>query len=272
LPGWTGYRDHRGDNHRGADRDATVLEDRALVGLGIDTIERVNPKTIAPNETTGWQTLQLHLERYRFASRFAQEGSILDIACGVGYGTHLLASLAAPGTRLIGVDIAADALAIARSEYAEPGIEYFQSDCMTFASDTPFDTIVSLETLEHLAEPEVFLKRLVGMLAPGGRIVFSVPITPSVDINPYHRWDFTRSSALELAERNGLYTLETLVQVQAYSLLKMLMGRERRLTDTRKGLIGFYARMPDKAWQRCRSIFTDGFRNKYLTIATQPGA
>ncbi len=238
----------------------------------MNTIERVDPKNIAPQETTGWQTLQLHLARYQFASKFAREGLILDIACGVGYGSHLLAHAAAPNTRIIGVDLADDALEIARREYAALNIEYHQADCMAFFGDTPFDAIVSLETFEHLDKPEKFFVHLVSMLALRGVLVFSVPITPSVDVNPYHKHDFTRARILKMLTQKNFRILDEMEQVQSYNPLTMLVAREQRLQDTRKNLLRFYLQTPDKAWLRFKSTLTDGFCNKYLTVAVQSGA
>lgn len=233
------------------------------------TIERVDPKSIAPDETTGWQTLQLHLERYRFASQYARQGLILDIACGVGYGSQLLAQNAAPGAQIVAVDLAQEALAIAQSEYAAPNIEYIRADCMQFAWAMPFDTIVSLETFEHLDAPEKFFEKLIGLCKPDGTIIFSVPITPSVDVNPYHKHDFTRERVRTLIEQCGWSIVDHVQQVQPYSPLKMMLAREERLTDTRKNLLGYYLQAPDKAWLRFKSTLADGFCNKYLTVAAK---
>ena len=239
-------------------------------GIGsLNTIERVDPKTIAAQETTGWQTFQLHLERYQFASRFARSGLILDMACGVGYGSHLLAQRAEPHTKIIAVDLASEALAIARAEYTASNIEYHQADCMTFTWDAKFDAIVSLETFEHLDEPEKFLAHLLSLLVSRGVLVLSVPITPSVDVNPYHKHDFTRDAMLRLLEKFDLRILEEMVQIQTYNPVAMMRARERRLQDTRKNLFGYYLQMPDKAWLRLKSTIMDGFCNKYLTIAVQ---
>lgn len=233
----------------------------------MNTIERVYPATIAPGETTGWQTLQLHIERYRFAARYVS-GLTLDIACGVGYGCQILAG-AAPAAQVVGVDNAPDALAIARREYSAANIRYICADALEFTWNVPFDTIVSLETLEHLPGPERFLRHLITLARRGGVLVVSVPVTPSVDVNPYHQNDFTRRRLYDLAARYELTVLAALDQVQAYSPARVLLGRERRLTDTRRNLLSYYSRSPAKAWLRLKSILTDGFANKYLTLAVR---
>lgn len=60
-----------------------------------------------------------HLARYRFASRSAAGKDVLDIACGVGYGSELL--MAAGAKSYTGVDINADEIAYARETYGSSG-------------------------------------------------------------------------------------------------------------------------------------------------------
>ena len=58
--------------------------------MPVDSLERLVPEQLKPHEVTGQLTLQLHMERYEFAATQSQPGRILDIACGVGYGTEIL--------------------------------------------------------------------------------------------------------------------------------------------------------------------------------------
>ena len=56
-----------------------------------NNLERINPDLVVENEILGQKTLELHLERYRFAAKHLCDGLVADIACGVGYGSFLLA-------------------------------------------------------------------------------------------------------------------------------------------------------------------------------------
>ena len=58
--------------------------------LQVDSLERIVPGTLEAHGSTGLATLNLRLERYAFAARILRGGKILDMACGVGYGTRLL--------------------------------------------------------------------------------------------------------------------------------------------------------------------------------------
>ena len=48
-------------------------------------------KTYPAEDRAGSDSLGLHLQRYEFAAKHARPGRLLDLACGVGYGTRLLA-------------------------------------------------------------------------------------------------------------------------------------------------------------------------------------
>ena len=134
--------------------------------------------------------------------------------------------------------------------------------------DGPFAAVISLETIEHLPNPQAFMERVTKrLLRPGGLFVGSVPVTPSMDANPHHLHDFTARSFRELLASHGLVELESLHQVQPYSPLAVITKTEERMQAMRPNIWAYYCRHPQKALLRLESILTDGFKNKYLTIA-----
>ena len=115
-----------------------------------------------------------HWHRYAFAQRFAAGKRVLDAACGEGYGTAMLAGVAA---HAFGVDIDATSVAHAQARYAgRANLEYRQADVtqLPFA-DRSFDVVVSFETLEHLAAQEQLLREFSRVLADDGVLVLSSP-------------------------------------------------------------------------------------------------
>ena len=72
--------------------------------IPVDSLERLVPEQLNAHEVTGTPTLHLHLERYEFAATQARPGRLLDIACGVGYGTEILYQGNGQNTEAIGVD------------------------------------------------------------------------------------------------------------------------------------------------------------------------
>jgi ubiquinone/menaquinone biosynthesis C-methylase UbiE len=115
-----------------------------------------------------------HWHRYHFAARWAAGRRVLDVACGEGYGSALLARHAREVT---GVDVSAAAVAHARKAYADrANARFVEASCVELPfADASFDLAVSFETLEHITGQERFLGELARVLAPGGVLLLSSP-------------------------------------------------------------------------------------------------
>jgi SAM-dependent methyltransferase len=236
------------------------------------TLERLVPDELPKDEATGRQTFNLHIERYEFAARKLRDAkSILDIACGVGYGSRLLKD-SLPAALVTGVDSSADAIEYANDRYALPGLTFRVADGMTF-DDGPFDAVVSLETIEHLPDPQRFIQRVTTrLLRPSGIFIGSVPVTPSMDANPHHLHDFTARSFRKLLTSRGLIEFDCLHQIQPYSPVAVITRTEERMQSMRPQILVYYRQHPQKAFLRLKSLILDGFKNKYLTIAARTAA
>jgi len=244
---------------------------RRWMSLDTDSLERLVPDDLEPGDTTGQETLRLHLERYEFASRVTRGGRLLDIACGVGYGTRLITDRN-PGVRqAIGVDVSPSTIAYGVEHYGNRRTEYLVADAMRFRDETGFDSIVSLETIEHLPDPAAFVAHLVSLLRPGGVFVASVPTTPSVDVNPHHLRDFTEASFRRLMEPHGLTEKDHLRQTQPVSVKSLLTRSESRMRDMRRNLPAYYLRHPGALANRLWATVRYGFTNRYITICWQCG-
>ena len=75
-----------------------------------DTLERLVPDQVHAEDQAGAESLGLHLRRYEFAAEHARPGRLLDLACGVGYGTRLLADQRTDLQALTGVDLSPGAI------------------------------------------------------------------------------------------------------------------------------------------------------------------
>jgi SAM-dependent methyltransferase len=99
---------------------------------------------------------------------------VLDVGCATGY---LARELAARGCEVVGVEADAAAAASARG----PCVSVVEGDVeqegvrAALAAEAPFDAILCGDVLEHLCEPGRTLAFLASLLAPGGRVVLSVP-------------------------------------------------------------------------------------------------
>ena len=234
-----------------------------------NSLERLVPDRLSVDDVSGTATLELHLARYRFAAGQMRPGRVLDIACGVGYGTHLLAEAAGSSAEVVGVDISEDSLDYARRRYAAPNVEFKIGDALEFADPEGFDTIVSLETVEHVGDPVALIANLVSLLRPGGVLVASVPTTPSTDVNPHHLHDFSEKSFRRIVEQHALQPLDSLRQVQPVSVGAVARRSEERMNDLRPNLIAWYATHPVPLIRRIAATLRHGFTNHYVTIAWQ---
>ncbi len=147
--------------------------------------------------------------RYHFlAPRVPAGQRILDIACGSGFGSALLAERAEV---VVGVDYLEEYVAKARERYPEgPRLRFLAGDGQRFlyeGGDGWFDLAVSLHTLEHVPDDRAMLAALHRNLRPGGRLILEVPILMDrplgVPINPYHLREYRREDILGLVREAG---------------------------------------------------------------------
>jgi SAM-dependent methyltransferase len=231
------------------------------------SLERIYPDDMSPEDVVERESVELHLARYRFAAAHAGGERLLDIASGAGYGTALLAQ-AHDGIACFGLDCDADAVAYAREHYHAPNLQYLNGDAMAYEPEEGYDTIVSLETIEHLPDPAGFVARLAKMVAEGGRIIASVPITPSKDGNPHHLHDFSEKSFLALFGRCGLVPNgEKFYQDQVYFRFASLFKKapKKRTQAVPNNLMKHYLRHPGAVGVRLWALCRHGFKNRYLT-------
>jgi SAM-dependent methyltransferase len=239
--------------------------------LGRD-LERIVPDILGSGDDLDQETLLLHLERYKWAARFAKERRVLDLACGVGYGSALLATAGAQ--HVLGVDKDADAIAYAREHYSAPGLTFESHDAFGFRPATTFGLVVCLETIEHVSEPARLIERLASFLMPGGTFVGSVPVTISTDVNPFHLHDFTEKEFVDLVRGAGLIPQERIVQVQRFFPLRVLRRGHvgKRLLLLRPNLLRHYAKHPGLAMRRSLETLRYGFCNRYLVLTADKPA
>jgi SAM-dependent methyltransferase len=143
-----------------------------------------------------------HWHRYVFARQLAKGKRVLDAACGEGYGSALLADVAAS---VLGADISEQAIAHARERYGDrPNLRFQRADATQLdASPNSFDLIVSFETLEHVQAQESLVAGFAHALTDDGILVISSPDkkTYSDDrgfANEFHVRELYRKELLDL--------------------------------------------------------------------------
>jgi O-antigen biosynthesis protein len=117
-----------------------------------------------------------HYHRYAVVLEAVKGKVVLDVACGEGYGSSLLADVAG---FVYGVDISKEAISHASLTYRRSNLKFIHGSVLKldFADDS-FDAIVSYETIEHLAEQEKMLSEIRRVLRPDGILIISSPNRP----------------------------------------------------------------------------------------------
>jgi SAM-dependent methyltransferase len=138
---------------------------------------------------------------YERAAAHVAGKSVLDIACGCGYGSRILRDSGA--SHVVGCDLSGKAIAHARSVYARDGIRFVQGDAERFTWPHRFDVVISFETIEHLEQPENLLARFSELLNPGGLLCLSVPLGETRHLDPFHKGVYTEQSVQTLLEERG---------------------------------------------------------------------
>jgi len=136
---------------------------------------------------------QEHLARYQFVMPLAGGKVVLDGASGTGYGAALLAQIA---RRVVGVDIAREAVVSGLRDFRRPNLHFLQMDCSRLGFRTAFfDLVCAFEMIEHIADYCGVLWEVHRVLRSGGMLVLSTPNRrpedPVPPANPYHVREFS---------------------------------------------------------------------------------
>jgi 2-polyprenyl-6-hydroxyphenyl methylase/3-demethylubiquinone-9 3-methyltransferase len=130
-------------------------------------LHRLNPARLAFLR----RTLDQHFGSTANTLRPLAGKRLLDAGCGGGLIAEPMARL---GAAVTGLDASAEALTVARAHAAAQGlaIDYRQGG-IEDVDGPPFDVILALEVIEHVADPDAFLGHCRKLLAPGGILIVS---------------------------------------------------------------------------------------------------
>jgi 2-polyprenyl-3-methyl-5-hydroxy-6-metoxy-1,4-benzoquinol methylase len=175
-----------------------------------ETVQQHQPEGVPPLELTGERTLpdvpaenywfRRHLAVYEWIAEHSAGLDVVDMACGEGYGTDVLARRA---RRVTGVDANPEAHEHARAKYTRPGVRFVRDLIETYIE--PCDAVVFLQTIEHVKEPEQVLAHFKAM---AGTVYISTPnvltlAPPGAEKsdNPWHLREYRARDFRALCER-----------------------------------------------------------------------
>src|SRR5690349_12263121 len=122
--------------------------------------ERIDPAT----ESSG--IVAYHLAKYSYAGSLASGKRVLDVACGVGYGTAFIAER----SRLaVGIEIATAGIAIARGRYLKSNCHFVQANAEQLPlREGSFDIVLCFEGIEHFQDPAKHLHEVTRVMKNDG--------------------------------------------------------------------------------------------------------
>jgi SAM-dependent methyltransferase len=144
-------------------------------------------------------------KRYEFAARYIERKRVLDIGCGEGYGSAMLAEKAA---HVAGTDSSEEVVAHATAKYDLSSTEF---RCMPAEKhafpDASFDAVVCLELIEHVQDYAAVMKEMHRLLKPDGILILSTPnkdvTSPGREtpIHDFHVHEFAIPELRDLCQR-----------------------------------------------------------------------
>ncbi|HKA66579.1 MAG TPA: class I SAM-dependent methyltransferase [Solirubrobacterales bacterium] len=177
-------------------------------------VQENQPAGVPPLPLTGERTLpdvpeenywyRRHLVVYEWIAARTGGLRVLDMACGEGYGSDVLAASAAS---VVGVDANPEAHEHARLRYARANLRFERDLVESFAE--PCDAVVFLQTIEHVRDAGAILEHFKSMLAPGGVAFVSTPnlltlAPPRAEKsgNPWHLHEYRAEEFRRLCEEH----------------------------------------------------------------------
>lgn len=146
-----------------------------------------------------------HIHRYNEAIGLINTNdTVLDLACGTGFGSDMIAQKIRG--KVVGGDIAADAVEECKKQWKKPNLDFRVMDGTKLEyPDNYFDKIVSFETIEHTGQFREMIREFARVLKPGGLLILSTPnrqvSSPDGHIeNPFHIQEFTYDELKEILQ------------------------------------------------------------------------
>ncbi len=151
--------------------------------MAVDSyVQQDQPDGVPPLALTGERTLpdvplenywfRRHLAVYEWIARRVAGCRVLDMACGEGYGSSVMAHHAAS---VVGLDANLEAHEHAKLRYRAANLSCERGMVENFGEPGSFDAVVFLQSIEHVFDPPAVLAHHRALLAPGGSVYVSTP-------------------------------------------------------------------------------------------------
>ena len=152
----------------------------------------------------------------------APRARVLDVGCGVGIATRMVASLLGSEAQVVGVDLSLPHLHAAGGGGT---VDFVQADAAKLCfRDATFDLVWSCNTINHLADPVAALRSMRAALRPAGRVVLAQSgFLPEM----FFAWDATLDDAVRRA-CHGYYRERYGLKIEDTARIRGLVGLLQR--------------------------------------------
>lgn len=204
------------------------------------TGERFIPSKELLNDEIGFE----HLHRYHSIIPFIKQKTVLDIACGEGYGSDLIGKYA---QKVYGVDLDKACINWATEHYGSGNhkLEFKTGsvDSIPLANNS-IDVVVSFETIEHVSSgvQQLFMAEVKRVLKPNGILIISTPNTANYSNkyehhNEFHIKEFQKEEFHSFLKSHFRHTCHF---EQGYEIVSTITGED----------IGTIKELPVYNWER----------------------
>ena len=206
---------------------------------------------------------------YEFAKPLISGKKVLDVGCGLAYGTALMAETA---FSIMGIDYDESTITENIKRYnTTPNLKFRQAEIppLPFA-DQSFDVVTAFQFIEHIHPRKEFIKECLRVLIPGGVLLVTTPnVKKSLSRNPFHIHEYTfdemRSEVSSFTGNFDLHGLNGNETVNSYysengKFVKMIL---------RFDILKMHQWLPSAWLSKPYNIITNLMRNKLKETVDQ---
>ena len=184
-----------------------------------------------------WAIRRKNIHRFlRYLNASGKKQRILDIGCGNGFFTHLMAQ---QQHEVHGVDVNAEELEQAACAFPEAGISWF---CIDILNETPdqrtYDLITFCTSFQYFKDAGLVLNRCLSLLNPGGEIhIIDSPFYDETTVSIAKNKSHLHFKKLEVPDMTQYYYHHTFSSLNQFHITfgyrsRSLLSRLIRLKDS----------------------------------------
>lgn len=180
--------------------------------------DKYNEKSYLYGKRLRWAHLEL-------LKRDWAERKVAEIGC---YNGFFLDALQVRGANVFGFDLNQDAIAVGEELFGLTG--RLANTLDRVYEQGPFDDVLCIDVVEHLDDPDEFLRQVSSLLKPDGQIVVAGPTIErrfhdKSDYPPHHKWWFSRQGLILSLELGGFEVQSVKIQRDGLLMARNFLGK-----------------------------------------------